>query len=262
MLRRIFTIIPFILLLISAVLLVFMNIVGANNTSVLGKFYWSEATTSLIAKADFEKTRWTSYNICGVRNDRNVNCKPASPAYPYSPEDNFATKDDIPRTFVTDRSLFYYLTRFAYAFFLIGLFFTVVALVPVGLSMCLSGFVSGMLSSLAVGLALLFVAAGASVMTAAHVKGRNAFRNAGMSAGLGVKMFAITWASVACLILTFIFMCVVSGRAGAHKFLNRHAEVEEEKPGSLSSSSIEGASPRTRRHFFKFQRPQQNQVVV
>ncbi|RLV85137.1 Protein SUR7 [Meyerozyma sp. JA9] len=263
MLRRIFTIVPLILLLGSTLLLVFMNIVGANNSSILGDFYWSEADTSSISKANFPKTRWTSYNMCGVKNGRNSNCLSAAPAYPFSPEDNFSTKQGIPQSFVDHRSTYYYLTRFAYVFFLIGIFFTVVALIPVALSMCLTGFVSGILSSVAVGLALLFVAAGASVMTAAHVKGRNAFRNAGMSADLGVKMFAITWAAVACLLLSLLFMCVVSGRAGARK-VQRRSDFYEDKPAparSTSSSSFDrtavepyASQQAEPKHFFKFRR--------
>lgn len=262
MLRRIFTIIPLILLLGSAVLLVFMNIVGANNTSVLGKIYWSQADTSGISTAKHDMTRWTSYNNCGVKNGRNYDCSSTTPAYPYSPEDNFSTKQDLPKTFVKNRKTFYYLTRFAYVFFLIGLFFTIVALVPVAVSMCLSGFVSGIFSSIAVGLALLFVAAGASVMTGAHVKGRNAFRSEGRKADLGVKMFAITWAAVACLLLSFLFMCIVSGRAGAKKAKERHAGYEDKHKHSYHSSSSYDRTAvepyeshqQPKKHFFKFNR--------
>lgn len=256
MLRRIFTIVPIVLLLGLALLLFFINLVGANNTSVLGDFYWSKVSgNGLPAPNGFQTVRWTSYNICNELGGRNSGCTSTKAAYPYSPKDNFGTSDGIPKTFVKDRNTYYYLTRFAYAFYLVGLVFALFALIPVIFSCFTSGFITGAFSLAVSGLALLFTAAATAFITAAHVKGRNAFRNAGFLAGLGVKMFGIAWAATAALLLAFLWMVCVSSVAGSRRMQRRNTEKQSSDyshksyPSDLSyqpEERVEGPERRSR----------------
>lgn len=91
-----------------------------------------------------------------------------------------------------------------FAFYLIALFFAVVALFTGLLALCsrLGGYLSGLNTSIA----LFFQTLAAALMTAWTVQGRNAFRSGGYSAKLGVKAYAFTWTAMACyLISTVLF---------------------------------------------------------
>ncbi|KAG5417976.1 FMP45 [Candida metapsilosis] len=199
---RAFTIVPIFFLLGSALLLILTVINGAGTSSILGKFYWSQTDTSGIQGAPFSTTRWTFYRTCGVRDGHNADCVKSKAAYPYSPKDNFGSENGLPETFISSRNTYYYLSRIGWAFILVGLFFTVVALVVVPLNFCLA--IGGVLAAVSTFLAFLFVIAAACLITAAHVKGRNAFNKAGHSSKIGAKAFGILWAAVACLLITFV----------------------------------------------------------
>lgn len=246
MLRRLSAIFPIILLLGAGLLLFFINLSGATNTGVLSRFYWSEADTSNISGARFQKTRWTLYSSCEGSSGTNSDCTKHTPAYPYSPKDNFGESSSLPSSFDSDRDTYYYLSRFAYAFFLIGLVFTIVAIFPVLLTLFTSGFITGLISTLSVGLALLFTITAACLITAAHVKGRNAFKNNGHSAHLGVKAFGITWAAVACLLLSFVWAITISSLGGRTAYLrhqeNKRASYEQKSVSSSASYQYNGAA--------------------
>lgn len=238
MLRRLSAILPIILLLGSGLLLFFINLSGATNSGVLARFYWSEAETSNIQGAHFQKTRWTSYSSCEGSSGVNSDCTKHSPAYPYSPRDNFGSSSSLPTSFNKHRDTYFYLSRFAYAFFLIGLVFNVVALAPVFLTIFFSGLLTGLISTLAVGLSLLFTLGAACFITAAHVKGRNAFKDDGYNAHLGVKAFGITWAAVACLLLSFAWAITISALGGKQAYLrNRNEKAAAYDNKSLTSSA-------------------------
>lgn len=269
MLRRIFTIAPIILLLGASLLLFFVNLVGATNKGVLGKFYLSQTDTSGIDGAQFQVTRWTLYNICEVKNNKNTNCVSASPAYPYSPEDNFGVSDGIPSTFVKSRNLYYYLSRFSYVFFLIGLFFALVTLLPLLLSCCTTGFFTGLLGTLTSGLALLFTTAGAACITAIHAKGKKSFNNDGHSTSMDTKMFAVMWAAVVCLLLTNLWTIITACVGGKKKFTKNHdKESVYDKHSSTSSEAYQynGTVPESQyqqpeaKKFRFFQRAPREQV--
>lgn len=238
MLRRLFTFIPILLLLGASLLLFFINLTGASNKSVLSRFYWSETETKGISGADFSKTRWTNYGICDGSSGKNTDCTKHKPAYPYSPKDNFKSSSGLPSSFTKDRDTYYYLTRFAYAFFLIGLVFSLFALIPVLLTCCGTGFFTGIFSTLAIAMASLFTITAACLVTAAHVKGRNAFKDSGHKSSLGVKLFGITWAAVACLLLSFIWSIAVTCLGAKSRVGKRKDKTESDyDQKSLSSSS-------------------------
>ncbi|EGV66761.1 hypothetical protein CANTEDRAFT_112163 [Yamadazyma tenuis ATCC 10573] len=238
MLRRVFTFVPVILLLGAALLLFFVNLAGANPSGVLGKFYWSEVDSSSF-NAPWDKARWTLYSLCGEQNGRNYDCTSTKAAFPYSPKDNFGSAENLPQEFIKHRKTYYYLSRFAYAFFLIGIVFAILAIIPTVLSCCLSGFITGILGSIAAGVSLLFTTAGAALNTAAHIKGRNAFNKAGFTSSVSSVMFGITWAAVACLLLSFLWMCFVAGRGASKKLYSGrddHEAHSEVKAASSESS--------------------------
>lgn len=199
---RALTIVPIFFLLGSTLLLILTAINGAGTSSVLGKFYWSETDTSGIQGAPQDTTRWTFYRTCGVSNGRNSDCTKSSAAYPYSPKDNFGSESGLPESFISNRNTYYYLSRIGWSFIIVGLFFAVIALIIVPLNFCFA--IGGTIASVATGVAFLFTITAACLITAAHVKGRNAFNNAGHHTSLSAKSFGILWAAVATLLITLI----------------------------------------------------------
>lgn len=113
---------------------------------------------------------------------------------------------------------YYYLTRFMFAFVLIGLFFAVCALFLGLVALCsrIGSYLSGALCLMA----LFFQTLTAALMTAAYVMGRNNFRSLGKVASLGRYNFGFMWAAVACLFLSTMLFCVggaTSGNSGHSK---------------------------------------------
>lgn len=203
---RVLTIIPIFFLLGSTLLLLLTVINGAGTSSILGKFYWSQTDTSGLTDVPFTTTRWTFYRICDNINNRNANCEKSKAGFPYSPKDNFGSDSGIPEGFINDRNTYFYLSRCGWAFTLVALFFTVVALVFTPLNFCFS--FGGIVGLITLGIALLFDITAASLITAAHVKGRREWNRNGFSTSLGAAAFGILWASVATLIISFVTLIV------------------------------------------------------
>lgn len=213
--RRLSYFIPFLLLAGAALLLFFVLLTGGTEGSVLKNWYWLEADTSQIQGAPFQTTRWTSYNVCGVSNGDNTDCSATKAAFPFSPVDNFGTSNGVPQSFIDDRDTYYYLSRIGWAFLLVGLFFTILALFIAPIAMCMThGIITGGFTTFSSMVALLFTITAACLLTAAYVKGRNAFSDAGYDAHLGVKLFAFLWTAVACLILSSGSLCTLCSLGG------------------------------------------------
>lgn len=206
--------------LLGASLLLFFNILcGASTGTLLKRWYWLEAGTENIPGAH-PVTRWTSYNSCGVENGHNYDCTSSTPGYPVSPALNFKTTDGVPSGLTSRHGVTYYLTKVGWAFLLIGLFFTLLTLIPVLLGFCLPKVSSiGIGSNVSIMLALLFTTLSACLLTAGYVKARNDFRNAGNSTKLGQTMIAFLWTSVFLLFLSSIFSGVgcFAGLMGARR---------------------------------------------
>ncbi|KAI5949581.1 FMP45 [Candida jiufengensis] len=196
------TVIPLFFLLGSTLLLILTVINGSGTSSFLGKFYWSETDTSQIQGAGRDTTRWTFYRSCGEQNGHNSDCSKSHPAYPYSPADNFDSTQGLPNSFVNDRKTYYYLSRCGWAFIVVALVFSTLALVLIPINFCIT--IGGILTIITSFIAFLFAITGAACITAAHVKGKHEFNKAGHSTKLGAKAFGILWASVACLLIVFL----------------------------------------------------------
>lgn len=221
MLRRLFTLIPFVFVGGSALLLFLINLSGAtSNLTFLNKFYFSSVTTT-------EETRWTMYAICTPAGEGNVSCSTREAAYPYSPADNFG-KSLVPEDFVKNRNTYYYLLRIAYAWFVLALLFSLLSLMPILWSCCFKGFLTGFFASFIIGTALFFTILGALFITAAHAKGVAAFKKAGYTAALGRNMILIVWLSVALLLASWLWMILV-GVHGAKKTFESNSDSEMEK---------------------------------
>lgn len=179
--------------------MVFIILSGSIDHFPINRFYWIEADTSSIGDAP-SLSRWTFWGLASKSDGKNSK-ETLSPAYPFSPVDNFDTTQNVPSDFVSNRDTYYYLTRFAFAFFWITLAF-------VGVSLLLSIFSVFSYSIIKINswlttLAFIFDAAAVSFMTAAVVLGKSAFKDSNRYAHLGPALLGIAWATVAVLIILF-----------------------------------------------------------
>lgn len=153
-----------LLLVAGGIVMQFFTILsGAINSAPINMFYFLEAATGGIADAR-NPSRWTFFAICGrdPSSGHNANCGAVVPALPFDPPRNFGTEDGIPEAFI-GTNMYFYLSRFMFAFYLIALFFAVCALFTGLLALCSR--LGGYLSGLTVAIALFFQALAASLLT-------------------------------------------------------------------------------------------------
>ncbi|TID16808.1 SUR7-domain-containing protein [Venturia nashicola] len=208
-----------LLLLAGGIVMQFLVILsGAVRGSPENQIYFLQSTTRGIPNAR-NPTRWAFFALTGVDDNRlNSNYGSTVPALPFDPPRNFGTQSGIPTSFLGTH-YYYYLSRFMFAFYLIALFFAVIAFLTGLLALCTR--LGAYLSSLNTALAFFFQALAASLMTAWTVKGRNRFRSAGQDSHLGVKAHAFTWAAFACFFLATITFCL-GGSSGRREKRNKN----------------------------------------
>lgn len=206
--RAIFAVLPLILTAGALLLLLLTVLSGANTHTPLNKFwYLSAAITEPSVTSPDGLLHWTNYNVCGSSNGNNVNCGSKHAAYGFAPASQLNDPTPaVPSQLVEHNSRSHITSRTYYAFLLISLFFTFVAMV-----FCFAGFF-GRIGSL-IGLSTSFIAwimvtIAASLMTVVYVRGRNYFRDGGISAHVGVKLFAFMWAAMAALLLSLIIFAI------------------------------------------------------
>ncbi|BFZ58680.1 SUR7 protein fmp45 [Savitreella phatthalungensis] len=189
-----------------ALLLLFFTVLdGARTTNPLNKFWYLKAavpSNSGINQPD-GYSYWTNYNICGGNNGVLGECGPIKAAYGFDPTNQV---QQAPNVFSSSHSFFYIASRVYYAFLLIGLFFTFVAWLTnlAGIFGRLGSFIAMLFAFLA----FVFDAIAASLMTAVYVRGRKDFRDNGIDAHLGVKLFAFMWTVVALMLLCSLFYAI------------------------------------------------------
>ncbi|MCJ1291078.1 hypothetical protein MMC34_002621 [Xylographa carneopallida] len=219
--RPIFAFVSLILIAGACVLIFLVLLAGAVDSNPVNTIYFLQADTSGISGAPAQ-SRWTLWNVCSVGANGAEVCPKVSAAYPFDPQNNFGTTKGVPaafqgqvlgkvqlRTFadpVNSTNMFYYLTRFMFAFVLISLFFAVCSLFLGLFALCSR--IGSFLSSTTCAVALFFQTIVAALMTAAYVIGRNDFIANGQTATLGEYAFAFIWAAMACLFLATVFFCV------------------------------------------------------
>lgn len=222
MLRRFATIIPFVLIAGSTVMLLFINLSGAlNDLTFLNKFYFSTAD-------DGYERRWTMYAMCTPLGDGKVQCTKKLPAYPYDPSRNLGASF-VPEEFDKNQKTYFYLSKIAYLMFLLALLCSILSLLPVTISCCAcTGFLTGFFASFVIGGALLLDVIACSLQTAAHVKGVNAFKKAGFLALLGTPMFVCMWLSVGTLFISWVWMIKVGVNGFNQIFGSKKKEYDSE----------------------------------
>lgn len=193
-----------ILLLAGGITMEFLVILSGLSSTPENKIFFLQANTNGISGAK-NPTRWTYLALCGVENGNNANCDHTTAALPFDPPRNFGTTNGVPSQFIGTHH-YYYLSRFAWAFYLVAAFFAVCAIFISLLALFarLGAYLTGLLTLIA----LFFQTICASLMTAWTIQGRNHFRSNGQDANLGVKAYAFTWSTWACFFIASILFCV------------------------------------------------------
>ena len=128
--------------------------------------YFLEAATGGISGGNTQyqnPARWTWLSICGAANGLNANCGPLHAAQAFDPVKNFGTSMGVPSQFVSAANHYWYLSRFAWVFYVIALFFAVMAFLLSVFALCarLGAYLAGIMAMAA----LLFQSAAAALMT-------------------------------------------------------------------------------------------------
>jgi len=215
--RGLFGIVSLVLIATSIVLIFFVVLSGVKNTSPLNKTWFLQADTSTIAGSGRPISQWTYFYVCGANNQ---DCGSPVPDLPigYAWVGGNA---GVPPALVgshgkgTTSTYYYYMWRFGWVFYLIGLFFDVSAFFTALLAPC-SRLASAFSGIILVG-GLFFFTLAAALMTAVFVEARNRFQGAGIGAKIGQYAFGFTWGAWACMLIATVFLfmgCGASDRKG------------------------------------------------
>ncbi|KAK8075292.1 SUR7 protein [Apiospora hydei] len=204
-----------IFLATSILFLLFVILAGVTDVTPFNKTYFLSAATNGITGAR-DRTQWTYFYMC---SPGNLNCGGAWPAPPFG----WAWDHDptgAPASLVgshggnTTSMYFYYMWRFGWVFYLMTLFFSVLAFFTGFLACC--GRLGSALAGLSTMIALFFYSIAVSLMTATFVKARVAFARDGRDASLGRYGFGFSWAAWACLFVSMVLF-FLGTRAGKDK---------------------------------------------
>ena len=146
-----------LILTAGGIVLQFFIILSGINSSPLNLVYFLETTTNGITGATGSRgaglnpARWTYLAICGANGSRNANCSSKGAAIPFDLEQNFGTTTGVPQTLLDHHNTYYYLSRVAWAFYLIALFFAVITFFISLLAICarLGAYLTGFFGLLA-----------------------------------------------------------------------------------------------------------------
>ncbi|KAK9451673.1 SUR7/PalI family-domain-containing protein [Limtongia smithiae] len=209
--------IPFLLTTGAALLLLLILLSGVTETNPLNRIFYMEADTSAISGAP-ATTRWTLWNRCGVdSNGHNTDCTANKPAYAFQPVVNFGTSSGVPSSLIDHHKMYFYLSRFSFAFYFLAAGFACLAWLAAWVAFSMVG---ALVTSILSFFALITAIIAAALSTALYVYVRDDFNNAGYSAHLGVKLFAFAWSAVACLLLSapgFLVACCLARRSKRYR---------------------------------------------
>jgi hypothetical protein len=193
-------------------MILFIFLAGVSNSTPLNNTYFLSADTSGISGAR-DRTQWTYFYMC---SPGNVDCSGAWPAPGFGWAWD-ANPTGAPAELVGDQgnsttsSYYYLMWRFGWVFYLISLFFAVVAFFAGFLACC--GRLGSALAGLTSAVALFFFTIAVSLMTATFVKARNAFLADGRDAIIGTYAFGFSWGAWAALLIASVLFFLGS-RAG------------------------------------------------
>lgn len=164
--RPILGLVSLILLAGAIVMTFFIVLSGAEiGSQSTGQVYFLQADTSGVSNGNNNlqnPARWTYLAICGVQNGHNSDCSSTRAAQPFNPVGNFGTSSGLPDRF-SNENHFYYLSRFAWVFYIIALFFGVITFFLGLLALCTR--LGSYLSGFTVLIACFFQALAAALMT-------------------------------------------------------------------------------------------------
>jgi len=213
MARPLIAILSAIFLAGAIVIQFFLILSGGVKSAPETHVYFLQASTNGIPNAP-NPARWTYWSICGVNqaNGLNADCGKSHAALPFAPSNrhNFGTETGVPVDFYKNH-YYYFMSRFAWVFFLIALLFSVFAFLTCGLALCtrIGAYLSGFLTLIA----FAWQALAAALMTAWTVQARNVWQHNGHDANLGKYAYGFAWAPVALLLLASIEFCSAGGRS-------------------------------------------------
>ncbi|KAK0628220.1 SUR7/PalI family-domain-containing protein [Bombardia bombarda] len=233
--------ISMVFLAASLVMLWFVILSGLTTTSPLHQTFFLRADTSGIMGAR-PISQWTYFFVCG---DGNNDCGSAHPAAGVGSAWS-GSPSNAPAELVggfggdTTSSNYWYMWRFGWVFFLIGLFFEVLAFFSAFLACCsrLGSAITGLIALAA----LLFYTIAVSLMTATFVKMRNAFVADDREASLGTYAFGFSWGAWAALFISTVLF-----------FMGTHAKKRNGPPAATPTGRSWGwgrkKSTRSRKSF-------------
>ncbi|KAI1309684.1 SUR7/PalI family-domain-containing protein [Xylaria venustula] len=234
-----------ILLAGAAVLLFFVILSGITHTSPLRQTYFLSADTSGISGAR-AVTQWTYFRICGQGNS---DCGHARPDPPVGwAWDGNPGGANLPERLIgsygghTTSQTYFYLWRFGWVFYLLSLFFTIVAFFTGFVACCgrLGSAIAGTMSTVA----LFFHTVAAALMTATFVKMRDQFNHVGRDAHIGVYAFGFTWGAWAALFIATVLFCVgIRGKkdnyaTGGSRWSRRKRSVRSRRSYDIGSHRV------------------------
>ncbi|KAK3903696.1 SUR7/PalI family-domain-containing protein [Staphylotrichum tortipilum] len=199
----------------SQLLLWFVILSGVTRSPPLRQTYFLRADTSGIEGAR-AVSQWTYFQVCGLDNTDCGGSHPALPlGFAWAPHAAGAPPDLIGKYGGDTTSHYYwYMWRFGWVFFLLALFFEVLAFFGGLFALC-SRLVSGFAGLLSL-VALFFFTIAVSMMTATFVKMRNVFTGEGRAANVGSYAFGFSWGSwAALLIATALFFAASRKRTSS-----------------------------------------------
>lgn len=193
----------------SIVLLFFVILSGTVRTSPLRQTYFLTADTSGISGAR-DISQWTFFRVCG---EANTDCSRTWPDYPVGwAWSKNPTGPDLPERLIgsygngTTSYTYFYLWRFGWVFYLVALFFTVIALFTGFVACC--GRLGSAIAGITTFVALFFHTVAAALMTATFVKMRDQFLSVGRTADIGRYAFGFTWGAWAALFIALVLFCI------------------------------------------------------
>jgi len=202
--RPFFAAIPLILTAAATLFLLFVILAGTRAHPPLDQIWFLSVDTSAIQGAP-QTAAWTLWNVCDSSSGSSTACSGIQAAYPFQPSTNFGSGNNVPAQVVSDASFFYYGSRAMFAFYIISIFFSGIAVI-FGLLACCSRIGAG-LTAILTTIASVACIIAAALMTAVFVKAKNDFQAAGVVANVGVKAFGFTWGAVGALIVSTVLFC-------------------------------------------------------
>jgi len=232
--RTIMGITSLVLIAGAIVLMFFVVLSGVTDTTPLNKTYFLRADTSSIAGAR-PISQWTYFYVCG---DRNTDCGSPVPGLPLgyawvgggagAPAELLGSHGKH-----TTAYHYYYMWRFGWVFYLMGLTWTVLAFFSALLAP-FSRLASGLSGAILV-VGLFFYTLGVALMTSEFVQARKRFTDAGMSAKVGRYAFGFSWGAWAAMFLATVFLFLGCGAGGS-----RDDKVRSTRPTRTNGATTGG----------------------